>query len=86
MLKKLFLLIVMSLVCTMLFALTAYDIFDASHEELLDMAALRGIDTSLSDDAIRTRLYESEDLEHYEAREENLSDSYTVEILSTDFI
>lgn len=74
----------MSLVCTMLFALTAYDIFDASHEELLDMAALRGIDTSLSDDAIRTRLYESENLEHYEAREENLSDSYTVEILSTD--
>ncbi len=59
----------------------------STHEELVDMAALRGIDTSLSDNELRTALYDAEGIV---ARKGDLSGDedgdYTLNIIAADSI
>lgn len=84
--KRLILLLaIFFLLSVRLFALTAFDIFDADRGELEDMAGLRGIETAgISDNELRNRLYEHEGVDHYEEVVSNLADSYTVTINHTD--
>ena len=67
-------------------SLKALSIFNASHEELLSMASLRGIDTShLGDEEIRALLYEEEGVKYEEeVIESEEGESYSLEVLSAD--
>ena len=66
------------------FGIDAYDIALSNSEDLRNMASLRGIDTALSDEEIRSALYEMEGIEEYRIPAESAEESYKVEILSTE--
>lgn len=67
-----------------LHAVTAYDIAMADEAGLRNMAGLRGLDTSLSSDELRSALYEAEGLEEYRQDVTEEKGGYTARILSTD--
>ena len=80
----LFLLLLLSVTYAVL-ALSAHDIFYADSESLRNMASLRGIDTSLGDEELRTALYEAEGLESY-SEEVSGDGSYSVTINNADYL
>ena len=83
--KVIFLLIYLSAVMNAVSALSVHDIFHADSESLRNMAALRGIDTSLSDDMIRNELYKAEGLEAVSEKEEE-EGTYSVLIEGADYL
>ena len=83
--KVIFLLIYLSAVMNAVSALSVHDIFHADSESLRNMAALRGIDTSLSDDRIRNELYKAEGLEAVSEREDE-EGTYSVLIEGADYL
>ena len=83
--KVIFLLIYLSAVMNAISALSVHDIFHADSESLRNMAALRGIDTSLSDDRIRNELYKAEGLEAVSEREDE-EGTYSVLIEGADYL
>ena len=83
--KVIFLLIYLSAVMNAISALSVHDIFHADSESLRNMAALRGIDTSLSDDMIRNELYKAEGLETVSEKEEE-DGTYSVLIEGADYL
>lgn len=83
--KVIFLLIYLSAVMNAISALSVHDIFHADSESLRNMAALRGIDTSLSDDRMRNELYKAEGLEAVSEREEE-EGTYSVLIEGADYL
>lgn len=83
--KVIFLLIYLSAVMNAISALSVHDIFHADSESLRNMAALRGIDTSLSDDRIRNALYKAEGLEAVSEREDE-EGTYSVLIEGADYL
>lgn len=64
--------------------LKAQAIYTASSSELKDMAALRGIDTSLSDEEIRNLLYEAEGVTFAEENVSSDGGEYTLQIVNAD--
>lgn len=83
--KVIFLLIYLSAVMNAVSALSVHDIFHADSESLRNMAALRGIDTSLSDDRIRNELYKAEGLEAVSEMEDE-EGTYSVLIEGADYL
>ena len=83
--KVIFLLIYLSAVMNAISALSVHDIFHADSESLRNMAALRGIDTSLSDDRIRNELYKAEGLGAVSEREDE-EGTYSVLIEGADYL
>jgi len=86
--RALILILLLSAACISLAASPLYEkILLSTHDELVDMASLRGLDTSLSDDELREALYSYENIER---REERLGTEkegeYTLSILSADSI
>ncbi len=64
--------------------LMAHKIATASHNELLAMAEIRGLDTSLSDDDIRKALYGAEGITVDETMVEESTKGYSLEIVNAD--
>ena len=79
------LLIILLVLIASLFALSVEDIYYADSQALRNMAAIRGLDTSLNDNALRNALYDYEDLERYEESVED-GDDYTLSINSADYL
>ena len=79
------LLIILLFLIASLFALSVEDIYYADSQALRNMAAIRGLDTSLNDNALRNALYDYEDLERYEESVED-GDDYTLSINNADYL
>lgn len=83
--KRILLLMILISVSFNLFALTSHDIYYAEREDLIRMASLRNLDTSLSDNELRRELYEYEDLEAISIAEDG-EGTYSVSVLNADYL